>query len=222
MFVAALMTAGLIGLGAVPHAADTLDRAEAHRATLDVNDGERLADHLNHGPRDPRLADHLRADAAQKSGTKKIKVDLLYDGDIVHLVVNEDGIPCEVTVVGDVLDKHGDDIGDFTAVFEECPDIAPIPEELGDNAFGIPVGTQMPRWQGEVIYDIDGQGVIFTWEDAWIFPTDPADPASPLAVLSVADVTGGTERFCGATGQIITPDGYDGQGALLGQIRVPK
>lgn len=161
--------------------------------------------------------------------SKTYAIDLEFDTQIVHLVIGDSGFPCEVHITGVVTEVEEEDdgeieveeIGTLWGEFNACPSFQPLPSAVGANIFGIPAGTQMPRWDGFVNYSFD-DGTVYTDEGAFIFPTNPSDPLSPLGVLSTAVINGGTGAYKGATGYVNTPDGYDNHGSLLGSITVTR
>jgi hypothetical protein len=161
------------------------------------------------------------APASSSKNTKHLTTTLGYDGDIVHLEMGADGLPCNVQVEGVVLDSSQKQIGTFSANFPSCPSFVGVPQELAGNLYGIPEGTVMPAWDGTVNYSLNN-GDVYTTERAWIFPTDLQDPLSPLAVLSTARVDGGSKKYQGAYGTVLTPDGYDGHGSLVVDMYVSK
>lgn len=143
-----------------------------------------------------------------------------YDTNVLEIEVNAEDIPCTVHVQGDVFNAKGKDIGDYEANFPNCPTLQPIPPELAGNAFGIPVGTEMPAWDGPVDYFLK-KGDVNTFERAWIFPPDPNVPQS-LAVLSTGEILDGSDAYDDAVGQVVTPDGLDGVGSLIIDIGLPE
>lgn len=178
---------------------------------------QNLSDPVINGPLEGSTILNAASDGALAKKTT-VAVDLDYDSVIVNLQVGEEGIPCNVEVTGTILDLEGSPAGTFLAGFFKCPVFAPLPESLGDNIYGIPPGTEMPAWDGTVVYMVNGRGIMMAKERAFIFPTDPADPESPLAVLSVSTISSGTDSLKGAKGEILTPDGYDGLGSLIGTL----
>lgn len=145
-----------------------------------------------------------------------IELNYSFTFEVTRMEGPEGGLPCLVEVAGSVFKSNSSQkaIGYFEAAFNSCPSEQPLAPELADNAFGIEAGTVMPAWDGTVTYYLK-KGILETTERAWIFP---AGPNGELGVLSVADIEGGTGHYEEACGKLITPDGYEDSGSLLGEL----